>query len=227
MPKVSEEYLSNKKESIINAALSVCKTKPLYQITMKDIIKQIGISQGGIYRYFSDVDEILVEVINRYNPNADYMQIIDSIIENSKTSKEAIEKLFTFLGNYMNESADTSGKILFELTVIMSAQPARGRKIQSKIKEGQSGQYFIRQMFQVIRKGILSGEFCPVVPENQILSFISITIDGIVMDGCLLRCYQVPQIGEIPFDILQLVNTLSSSVILMLCPKLIQSGVIA
>jgi len=223
MPKVSEAYLIQKKESIINAAKIVCRVKPLYQVTMRDIINQMGISQGGIYRYFSDVDEILVEVINSYNPNADYINKIDSIIENSKTSIQTVEKLFDFLGKYMYESTDTIGKILFELTVIMSIQPARGRKIQSKMKDGQSGQHFIRQMFQVIRKGISSGDFHPVIPENHILSFISITIDGIVMDGCLLKCYKVPQIGEIPFDIIQLVDTLKSSVLLMLNPDFIKS----
>jgi hypothetical protein len=31
----------------------------------------------------------------------------------------AVENFFTFLGTYMNESADTSGKILFELMVMI------------------------------------------------------------------------------------------------------------
>ena len=107
----------------------------------------------------------------------------------------------------------------------MSVQPDRGRKIQSKMKDGQSAQYFIHQLFQVIRKGISCGDFCPVIPENHILSFISITIDGIVMDGCLLKCYKVPQVGEVPFDIIQLVDTLKTSVLLMLYPDYIKSVV--
>lgn len=71
MPKVSQEYLDNKRNAIVSAALKVCKSKPLYQITMKDIIRESGVSQGGIYRYFKSIDEILVEVINRSSSNID------------------------------------------------------------------------------------------------------------------------------------------------------------
>jgi AcrR family transcriptional regulator len=225
MPKVSEEYLNQKRETIIQAAITICKTKPLYQINMSDIIKELGISQGGIYRYFSDVDEILIEVINRCNPKGDYRQTIDSLLRNNNTSKQTVENLFEFLGNYIQESSGVMGKILFELTVIMSIQPARGRKIQSKIKDGQSGQYFIQQLNKVIRNGISSGEFNPDLQVEHILSYISVAIDGIVMDECLLNCYGVPQIGEVPFDTIRLVNTLKASVLLMLCPDPIKYGV--
>ena len=216
MPKVSQKYLEDKKEFILQAAFMVCKTKQLYQVTMKDVIRACNISQGGIYRYFSDVDEIIVEVINRCNPNADYRQTIDAIIRNSSSHKGAVESLFTFLGNYMRDSAATIGKILFELTVLKANQPERGRKIQSKIKDGQSGQYFIRKIFEVIREGVSSGEFHPVIPEDDILSFISIALDGITIDGTLFQCYGVPQIGPIPFNGLHLINTIKTSVLMML-----------
>jgi AcrR family transcriptional regulator len=216
MPKVSETYLNKKKDSIIEAACSVCKIKPLYQVTMKDIIKQAGISQGGIYRYFSDVDEILIEVINKNNPKGDYREKIDTIIKKNKTQKEALENLFNFLGNYMQENADTLGKFLFELSVMMSTEPLRGRMLQSKLKDGQSGQYFIQQMNQLILLGISTGNFRPVIPADNIMSFISISIDGIVFDGCLLEYYEVPQISEIPFHIPNLIETLKTSVMLLL-----------
>jgi AcrR family transcriptional regulator len=218
VPKVSKEYLENKKELFLQAALVVCKTKPLYEVTMKDIIRECKISQGGIYRYYSDVDEILVEVINWCNPNADYRQKIDDIVENSRTPKEAVENLFSFMGNYMQSNVTTIGKILFELTVLMANHPSRGRKIQSQIKDGQSGQYFITRMSQVARDGIASGYFHPVLPEDNILSFISMAIDGIAVNGALLKSYGVPQRGEIPFDVLHLMDTFKTSVLLMLNP---------
>ena len=216
MPKVSQEYMKNKKESILQAAFTVCKTKPLYEVTMKDIIRECGISQGGIYRYYSDVDEILVEVMDRCNPNADYRQKINSIIENSQTSVEAIEGLLSYFGNYMQENVGTVGKMLFELAVLMANHPDRGRKIQAKIKDGRSSLYFIQRIYQVIRDGISSGYFHPVLPEDDILSFISIAIDGIAVNEALLKSYNVPQRGEIPFDVVRLMNTLKVLLLLTL-----------
>mgnify|MGYP001582640522 CR=1 FL=1 len=110
MPKVSAEYITNKKNSILEAALSVCRNKPLYEITMKDIIKESGVSQGGIYRYFSDIDEILIALINISNTNIDFKQNIDEIIENSTTPKDVIESLFAFLGRSIKENLTTIGK---------------------------------------------------------------------------------------------------------------------
>lgn len=218
MPKVSREYLENKKEMYVQAALAVCKKKPLYEVTMKDIIRECEISQGAIYRYFSDVDELLVEVVNRCTPNGDYRQKIDDIVENSLTPVEAIKELFSFMGIYMENNVTTIGKLLFELTVLMTISPVRGRKIQSQIKDGQSSQYFVSRLYQIARAGIASGYFKPVLPEDDILSFISVAFDGIAVNGALIKSYDVPQRGKIHFEISRLMETFQASVLLMLCP---------
>ena len=224
MPKVSEEYKENKKESILKAAFTVCRAKPLYEVTMKDIIRQCGVSQGGIYRYYSDVDEILVEVINRCCPNANYRRQIDSIVESSRNPAEAVEGLFSFLGHYILENGATAGKVLFELTVLMADHPDRGRKIQSKIEDARSGLYFMQKISQVIRRGISCGFFHPVLPPEDIISFISAAIDGVTVDGALLKCYGVPQRGEIPFDAARLMATVRASVLLALNPAHSEQG---
>ena len=51
MPKVNEAYISEKKQVILDATFRICMRKPVYQVTMKDVIKETGMSQGGIYRY--------------------------------------------------------------------------------------------------------------------------------------------------------------------------------
>ena len=35
-------------------------------MTMLDVIKKAGLSKGGIYRYFSDIDDVLVELIGKF-----------------------------------------------------------------------------------------------------------------------------------------------------------------
>lgn len=46
MPKVTEEYIENKKKKIINAAYSLCLRKTVSTVTMQDIINETGLSQG-------------------------------------------------------------------------------------------------------------------------------------------------------------------------------------
>jgi AcrR family transcriptional regulator len=212
MPKVSHEYVIRKKNSILEAALSVCTVKPLYEITMRDIIKASGVSQGGIYRYYSDLDEILVAIINQANANADYKQAVDGIIENSDSPKKTIEKLFTFLGEYIKENLSTVGKIQFELTILFANNPERQLKILPNITENESGQYLVKRIFTTIQEGISLGNFQPEVPLEDLFTFIITSIDGIVRDVVLQKCYGMFQNEQALFDEIRLMDTLRKSV---------------
>ena len=219
MPKVSHEYVQEKKNSILEAAIAVCQVKPLYDITMRDIIKASGVSQGGIYRYYSDLDEILIEVINQVNANADYKPIIDGITGTSNSPSKTIIKLFSFLGEYMKENVSTVGKIQFELTILFANHPDREKKILSNIVENESGQYLMQQIFHSIHKGISSGCFNPEISIEDLSAFMMTSIDGIVRDVVLQKCYGMFSNDQVQFDEIRLMNTLCKSVLLLLGTK--------
>ncbi len=58
---------SEKRELILQSAKKVFIRKGFNRVTMKDIIDECKISRGGIYLYFSSVDEIFVEVVKKHN----------------------------------------------------------------------------------------------------------------------------------------------------------------
>lgn len=216
MPKVSNEYVNKKKNDILEAAILVSKNKPLYEITMRDVIKASGLSQGGIYLYYSDIDDILVSIINMSNANSNYKQSVDFIIESSLTPKEDIERLLDFLGNYIEGNSPTVGKIQFELTVLFTNHPNRQEKIMPKITEQQSGQYLMEKLLYKINEGISSGYFKPTMPAKDIISFMMASIEGIIRNVVLEKCYGLSQGGPLEFNAISLMNTLSKSVLLML-----------
>lgn len=63
MSSKSEE----KRELILERAEQIFIRKGFNGVTMKDIIEECKISRGGIYLYYSSVDEIFMEVIKRHN----------------------------------------------------------------------------------------------------------------------------------------------------------------
>lgn len=65
MPKVTEEYIINKKKMITDAAYELCLQKTVSTVTMQDIIDKTGLSQGGIYRFYKDLDDILADMIRQ------------------------------------------------------------------------------------------------------------------------------------------------------------------
>ncbi len=51
--------------AILDSARTVFCRKGFIGVTMKDIIDECGISRGGIYLYFSSVDDVYIAVMNR------------------------------------------------------------------------------------------------------------------------------------------------------------------
>lgn len=60
---------TSRRQAKINAILDSARTvfcrKGFIGVTMKDIIDECGISRGGIYLYFSSVDDVYIAVMNR------------------------------------------------------------------------------------------------------------------------------------------------------------------
>jgi len=216
MPKMNDDYFDMKKKHIINAAINVCSRKPLYQVTMKDIIDEADLSKGGIYLYYSSIDDILIEVINSCNPKADYRDKIDSIISESPSLNKTLENLFVFLGEYMQQAPSIVGKIQFEMTVLSASNPEKAKNIFSRINEQMSGQYFNEQVYSIINQGISSGSFHPTCSIKEIFTFLSASIDGIVLNQVLYRYYNIsPKINKIN-DSVCLMKILAKSLLMTL-----------
>lgn len=216
MPKVSPDYFEKKKNQIIDAAFIIFQQKPLYEMTMLDVIKEAGLSKGGIYRYFSDIDEVIITLINRETAKNNNRNEIDEILKREETSANTIESLFIFLGQYINSNYMTIGKIQFELTVLIANQAEKSEKYMNNLTVCENGQYLIKAIFNKINEGTNIGEFIPIYPLNDIFSYITTSIDGLTRDVVLEKCYKV-NIGNI--DEIKIMRMLADSILYMLGKK--------
>lgn len=215
-PKVNPDYIDNKKTQILDAANKVFQEKPLYEMTMLDVIKEAGLSKGGIYRYFGDIDEVIIALINRETAQNNNKNKIDEIITSPDTTAGKIEALFAFLGNYINESPTTLGKIQFELTVLISNHPEKAEKFMSNLTEQENGQYLINAIINKITEGITNGELEPNYPLNDIFTYIMTSIEGVIKSIVLQKCY-----GAYPgnIDVINVLKIISDSVLFLLSKK--------
>lgn len=216
MPKVNEDYINKKKNEILDAAFMIFKQKPLYEMTMLDVIKEAGISKGGIYRYFSDIDEVIIALINRETAKNNYKHKIDEIVTSIDAAEGVIKELFNFLANYINVSPDTLGKFQFELTVYLSNHPDKSDKFKNSLTEQENGQYLMGTLFKVIMEGVNKGELKAIFPLEDIFSYIITTIDGVVNKAVLQKCYGN---NANSIDVIKLFKLISNSVLHMLGVK--------
>lgn len=119
MPKVKNEYLENKRNQILDAAFAVCKRKPAYDITMTDIVSETGMSQGGVYKYFNNIDLVLAALIDKANLQGNYMEQIDEIMESGNASDVILHNLFLVSEQYFSDMLISYNKILFELSTFL------------------------------------------------------------------------------------------------------------
>ena len=113
MPKVKNEYLENKRNQILDAAFAVCKRKPAYDITMTDIVSETGMSQGGVYKYFNNIDLVLAALIDKANLQGNYMEQIDEIMESDNASDVILHNLFLVSEQYFSDMLISYNKIFY------------------------------------------------------------------------------------------------------------------
>lgn len=94
MPKVSNKYTTDKRNFILECTGEILKEKPLYLVTMRDIIKKAGFSQRIIYHYYASLDEVYVDYINKHTTNMHLEQRVDALLCSEKAEVHILSECF-------------------------------------------------------------------------------------------------------------------------------------
>lgn len=179
MPKVNQEYVAEKEKSIVDAAIRVCKAKPVYTVTLRDVVKECGISQGGLYHYFTDIDEIFAEILNRCFKENRVDESGHRIFESGKPLCEIITASFAALGQLMDDITNQYGSLIFELNSVYLNEPERGVKTISRIKNHSDMEAFLGKIFSSIETHIASGDIELAVTKEHLELLVNVALLGI------------------------------------------------
>lgn len=180
MPKVSEQYFEEKRNQIMDVTYELSKEIPLYQITMRDVIKRVGCSQGLIYRYYKSVDEIYVDLVNREITSIEFQSKIDTILSSELTEERMLEEGFTALGNYIYEVQEKiSGKLFYEIQVSYVFDETKQKELLTNLLIKQNMNYFEAKMMEFIIDRVEKGIFHPKVSLEMLALYTGAVIDGI------------------------------------------------
>lgn len=208
MPRVKPEYFESKKALIVNAALEVCKRKTISSITMQDIIDETGLSQGGIYRFYKNIDEILVQVLNRIRTEQDtYERMMQMYairaeelenarrIENEEEARQSRRKvLVSIIKDYMMILAESMEKYLYphtkiEMEFLMLAHdyPERAGRIFNNVVPYKSA---YPQLYKEVMRECEDGCLLPKVSIDEFFSYHSAVYQGIIKKAISKTCYE-------------------------------------
>lgn len=190
MPKVSADYFENRKNQILDAAYRVSMSKPMHEVSMRDIILESGFSQGGIYRYFSNIDDILIELINRKSDYYDAGVKVDSIITTGSYPEEIISELFLLWKKAFLDNLIGVGKIYYELSVLYANDAQRLVNFISKSTLALEQNVFQEKSFSYVITKTEEGYFKPKIPIENIMKLLITSFDGIIRDMILAHHYK-------------------------------------
>lgn len=192
MPKVTEEYIVNKKKRITDAAYELCLEKTVSTVTMQDIIDRTGFSQGGIYRFYKDIDEIFADMIRQMRKRVSIKEKVDEILgqKDVLTPQEITNRLFAMLADFMEKELMGIEKIDFELSVLAMNMPDRIEKIVGAIPEVGNMEYLTMRTMEYFKEQVALGRIHPSVTTEELLAFISSAYGGIQMTCIVNNCYR-------------------------------------
>lgn len=219
MPKVSKEYFDNKRKIILDAALKVFSKKPSYTVSMKDIIKESKLSHGGVYKYYSNIDDIIISLINRdkilVNPK-------DIINKNYNNPKKVIFEFLKEFTNYFFKYKKEYGKIFFELFPILINDKKRIKRYTGKENSNMSPNYWFNELFAYLDDKIKAKYFNPVADSLLIYFQITGIMREIGTELILTRYYNKK--GEYKIDLEtkldDLVETIYKTILFLMGSKI-------
>ena len=106
MPKLSEEAIRGKKETIEDAARKLFIKQGFHATSMRDVSKYAEVSLGNLYNYYPTKEAIFESIINQYQDVVDekLRNIFLDIDEPLEPSN--LKRLGVMLGELVNENSD-------------------------------------------------------------------------------------------------------------------------
>ncbi len=151
MPKVKESYTEEKKEFILHCTKEALKEKAINQLTMRDVIRKTGFSQGTIYQYYKNLGEILNVIICRYMHRM--KEEMESCLEKETEFNRCYEAVCNCMVSLYKESP-----VLFE-AVMGEVSYSKGKGMEKDVlyEIYLVGEELNEMIIRILKKGMESG----------------------------------------------------------------------
>lgn len=198
--------------------------KPAYSVTMKDIVKESGLSQGGVYKYYSSIDEIVVALLNTSNIPINPQELLDKYGDDPE---KAIFELFNAFRQFFFITAKEFGKMMFELQAFFFNNKERLKTLKENINKKLILHYWFVELLRFIDKKIDEKYFNPILDPHDIYMQMIVAVSGIGNELILNKYYglnrklyyykgDVKEKKDLDVNLDNLIDTLYKTLLLLL-----------
>lgn len=180
MPKVKPEHAERKKAEIVDAAKRVCSRKPVYEVAMRDIVMESGMSQGGVYKYFANIDEVFVAILNEETLTSSIKERADVLFQSQSAPAEKLDQFLRIIGQHIVSSIKEDGSIYYELVALYSKDPARFEAVKGQLHEVSNLQYLQKSFAAFLVEQLETGTFETTLQKEEVLTLMEVYMTGLI-----------------------------------------------
>lgn len=195
-----EQYLQERREEIVDAAIQVFDRKGFVGATVADIASGAGISKGTIYLYFESKEQIFTAILNERS----FVPILaDLVVENQPLEvvlRNIAESFLRYMETHLSLvriAMSDSARFPEHARQVYQESVLKGNLILADFLEKRSEAGLIRPlenpfltarafmgmvMFHVLTQEILSGkDITPIEQKTWITEIIRVFLDGVTI----------------------------------------------
>ena len=158
-------------------------------INMTDLIKEANLSKGGIYLYYKDIDEIIIDLMDREFKALNFKERIDEVLIEKNSVKDRLSNLLKLYARYLEESSILAGKMKFELTILLTQNKDRALKIRDRVSISETREYFTKSVIELIINNFSESKDS-TIKVNDVIEYFQCFIEGVQEVLVLERCYK-------------------------------------
>ena len=153
--------LTPRQYEIVEKSIEIIATKGIQGLTIKNLSKEIGISEPAIYRHFESKTDILLAILKNFEEMSSFMD--GTIKESREPALEKIAFMFTKIIQIFSEQPS-------HISVVFSEEIFKNdEKLQNKIVDIMNGK--VNTIADIIAEGQAKGEVRKDI-DNKTLALI-------------------------------------------------------
>jgi AcrR family transcriptional regulator len=157
-PKRSERHSAARRNEILDVAQRLVATKGYQQMTIEDILAELGISKGAFYHYFDSKADLLESLVARMREEAS--QILLPVLEDPHLSAvEKLQRWFDVAGRWKTARRE------YLLSLLHVWYHDDNAVVRQKLRADNLA-WISPLLTGVVRQGIAEGAFASAYPDH-------------------------------------------------------------
>jgi AcrR family transcriptional regulator len=173
MPKVSKQYLEARCSEILDAAVVCFARSGFHQATMRDIVRESGMSSGAIYNLFSSKQEIVAAIASRRHDEE------QRIFEEARKQRTLAKSLEHIRDHFLSDLNIPRQRMRRRVTVQLWAEAHHDTRLQKVAKDTFAKPY--KLLRDLLTEGQHRGEIAGRIDADAMARFLIAAFHGLVL----------------------------------------------